>query len=280
MLLSAYIDHYGRTRDVSAGYVAQLRVAASTLETHVGTPLHLDDVASEIVNAWLAALLATRARDTARSKRGALLTILAGAVADGFLAAMPKGIRVIRRRDRLIDGYSAEDMRRLIGVAAKMPGRFLRLKVARAVWWPTFLRVAWSTGLRLGDVLSLPRSAIGPGGRIYIVQRKTGGALMRQLSAAALDGVAEIARQSPGHEFAVPPYCRRKLFYRHFRRLATAAGLGGTARWIRRGSASEVEKEHPGCGWKHLGHAAPGLAERSYLVPRIVGERIIGPPEV
>lgn len=40
-------------------------------------------------------------------------------------------------------------MRRLIAVAEKLTGRFRTLPVARSVWWPTFLRVAWSTGLRL-----------------------------------------------------------------------------------------------------------------------------------
>lgn len=280
MLLRAYIDHYNSTRDVSAGYIGQLRVAVSVLETHVGKPLHLDEVSAEMLNDWLSRMLTVRSRDTVRSKRGAILSLLAGAAGDGFLAARPQRIRVIRRRDRLIDGYGEAEMQRLIAAAEKMPGRFARLTVARSIWWPTFLRVAWSTGLRLGDVLSVPRSAIGSGGRVYIVQRKTGRAIVRQLTAAAMDGVEKIAAACPGREFAVPPYCRRRLFYAHFSRLAKSAGLSGTSKWIRRGSASEVEKLHPGAGWKHLGHAAPGLAERSYLVPRICGQWIAQPPEI
>lgn len=279
MLLLDYTARYIRSRDIAPNSSAQLRYAAQSLHRYLSGDAAIERLDSIAINGWIGSLLETRARETARSQRRMIVTILRAAAGEGIIPAVPT-IRPIKQRDRLIDGYSVADMRALIAAAAQLRGKFRSLPVARSVWWTTFLRVAWSTGLRLGDVLSIDRAAIIPSGRLHIVQHKTGRAIIRTISPEGLAGIAAIADACPGRAFAIPPYCRRNAFYGHFRRLATAAGLAGTARWIRRGSASEVEKEHPGCGWKHLGHAAPGLAERSYLVPRIVGERIIGPPEV
>lgn len=69
--------------------------------------------------------------------------------------------------------------------------------------------------------------------------------------------------------------------HEEFKSLVTSAAIRpGTTRWIRRSSASYLDKDHPGHAGRHLGHSTPGLAESNYIDPTITGGDNFRPPEL
>jgi len=138
--------------------------------------------------------------------------------------------------------------------------------------------VAWDTGLRWGDLVTLQADQIGADGLVVRPQRKTGRPYIGRISASTAEATRRSLERTPlGTVF--PWEASHETFCAQFRHLTELAGVRmGTWKWLRRGSATDVELERPGSASAHLGHK-PGstIAATNYLDPAILGAARRGP---
>jgi hypothetical protein len=141
--------------------------------------------------------------------------------------------------------------------------------IPQTLYWRIFIAVTWDTALRCGDALSIRLADIQANGKFMLTQQKTGWAHVCQLRQSTLDLIRESI--PPQRKLLLPwPNCG-KFFRERFSKLVTMAGIPqGSSKWLRRASATEIERCHPGAAMSHLGHRTPGLAYRSYVDPRII----------
>lgn len=270
--LSDFARQYLAPRDVSRDYAARLVKRAIALESFAAA-----DLAGSLNEATLTAFLRSLHVQprTVRCYRADLLTLW-HAAADEELAPYPRARKVFspRRTAQLVECYSLDEARRLLDSAAMLTGAY-RNGVARWLYWTATLRVAWESGFRRGDVWRLRRDAVQADGAVQIVQHKTGQLAEARLSAATVAALDAIGRPQPCEWTMDASY-----FGRHFKRLREAAKVGrGTFKWLRRASGSYVEAAQPGAGYRHLGHAGPGVFARHYDA-RIGGAQRAAPPEL
>lgn len=279
MQLSALVQSYlleHECCDVYAGNLAAVVRSFSTFLEHQATT---DDLADEPVNRWLASLAG--AAETRNNKRRQLLTLWRYAYLDLHTVERGPGrIRRIKRPERVPECWTLEQFRRLEEECDRLPGRFRKLPVQRALYMRALVDAKYDTALRLGDLLSLERDWIWPGGFLSIVQHKSGKSHRIRLRDSTLARIDELQAALPGHRLIWPQFAERKRFYQLFRKIVAAAGLKGSSKWIRRTSGSYYEREHPGEAWRHLGHARPGVDRQFYLAPNIAYPERPLPPDV
>ena len=146
----------------------------------------------------------------------------------------------------------------------------LRNGVREGAFWRAFILVVYDTGIRFGDVMALRGNDLRDGCLVVMVH-KTDVEILRPLSPEAIKAIEVIC--SSKREFVFDwPYAK-ETFSVHWRKLVKAAGLPTGPKQgphkLRRTSASHLEAVAPGTAGRHLGHLTPGLAEASYIDPRI-----------
>jgi integrase len=284
MKLTEYVSRYELRHDIRPSTAAQLRVVARLFTAWAGAD-DLSALADDAVNAWLLRRKNDgRSPRTVKGNRISLLMLWRSAAREG-LVGQPQFIRVVKCPESVIEGYDARQMRALIDAADRMRGNFVGTRIDKRRWWRSLLLSYWDTSLRLGDLFSIERAWIVPQprgvGSLSIVQQKTGGVtrhFLRKRTMAAIDTCMKSPNDGRRLIWSMP--FGRRAFYRAFKRLAESAGLGGTSKYIRRGSSSEVERIAPGMGSIHLGHKSPDLFRKSYRVARIVQPEVILPPPI
>jgi integrase len=192
--------------------------------------------------------------------------------ADNDLCDLPQKLRSVRVPENVPTAFTIDDMQRLLWAANYLNN---------PLYWKSLLLAAYDTALRLGDLLSIERQDIWPDGSLSIVQRKTGRTHRVQLRPETMEAIESYLNGRKTGTIWPLLTQTRNGFYAVFRRLKRWAKMeNGSMKWLRRASASYVEASHPGMGWRHLGHAAPGLAEKCYLDPKIVRPKPTLPPRL
>lgn len=70
-----------------------------------------------------------------------------------------------------------------------------------------------------------------------------------------------------------------KVLWYWFDKITEAAGVNGSAKWVRRTGATRVEQHQPGSAMAYLGHKTAGLAYQHYVDARqIQSNRPMPPP--
>jgi len=277
--MRAYVGSYCLSRDVSKGYAFQLRNCVDKFGEFLGREAQFADLTDDTVNRYLAWMIEQGfARETIAGRRRMLKTIWLEAFADSLVSQPPRKLRPIRTVDRVIDGYLREDMLALIATAKALPGNFRGTAVPRAGYWSSLLPAKWESTLRLGDILTFERAFIQPGGFISIVQNKTGRIVRRKFSSETLSLIDSFHDPARRHIWGIR--IKRRQWFRAFKQLASLAGVGGTSRWIRRGSASYCERERPGAGPESLGHSSPRMFYQHYKVDKICAAEPTEPPSL
>lgn len=260
MNVTQFALDYAIKTGASAGYTEQLRVLAKRL------PWSVQDLTAKNIDAYLTQALHSLAPQTVQNHRRMLCTLRKAALRDGLLVDdCTAGIRRVKCPRPLPRAWSHDEIRRLIAAAKEMPGGTARCRWS--VLLPAWITFAYSSGLRLGDMLAVRHESIR-GNKLALVQAKTGRPHVVMLDDAAIRAVYSL------------PICGDRIFgdlvgrcvlIRAFRRLVKRAGMTGSGRYLRRSSATYavVAGMDPE---DHLGHMTPGLARRCYVDPVLVAE--------
>lgn len=275
LTLRDYLDRYAATRPVRAGTLRQYEITVRLLEAHAAGPVHLADLEGDLLPAWLRALAATRKPATVRSKRAGIMALWRAAADDGIVDLPRRRIRLAPVPWTPPTAWTIAEVRKLVAAARGLRRRHA-CGLARAQFWPLAIRLAWDTGLRWGDLVSL-RFADVEGDLVSIVQSKTGRPHLARLWPSTVAALGASYRDCP-RELVVPWPATHQTFARQVRLLVKAAGIRpGTWKWIRRGGASDVEAQDPNRGHasRHLGHrAGVSVAALHYVDPRVVGATV------
>lgn len=252
MLLHDYLDRYNRARDIRPSTLIHYHWVVRSFERHNGS-IDMTSLTGTAVNDWLIWLAADRHLSpwTIKQRKISLLVLWRAAWQDG-LAPPLEPVKRLRPLRHSPQAWTLDEVRRLLVVAD-----------GAGPWWGSLVRAAYDTGLRLGDLLSLPVQHVAR--LCNIVQRKTGLPVVCQFRPATLTAICRLlAGRTDGLVWPWP--LRREAFYRRFRRLVSAASIRpGTFRWLRRSAATACESVRPGDGTLLLGHAARSTTEAWYI---------------
>lgn len=257
--LRVFVGQYVASRPLSRAYAARLRWTGNALEAFAGSAAIAEVLTEANANGFLAAQ-ADKSPFTIRSYRSDILTLW-NAAADCDLVAYPvlRRVRAARVPELVVDCYSLEEARAILGAAAGLVGRY-RHGVSRRAYWESAIRLAWDSGLRRGDVVAFRRDCLRSDGSYAVCQAKTRKVVRGRLHASTVEALAAIGGVYPLRWSGDLVY-----FTRQFRRLVLEAGVGrGSFKWLRRSSGSHVETDQPGAGYKHLGQAGPDVFRRYY----------------
>jgi len=273
------LRQYLLERDLEPASAKQFLTVLTRFDLHLKRRSEADDFKSEIVNAWLTAMLNEGlSRRTVRGYGGRLLTLWRWAFDVGHVQSPPSRVKKISVPDLIPVGFTRDELERLLAEAAKLTGCFRRSKVSRPHFAVALLRVVWDSGLRAGDLRRLTRMDYAHDGLGVILQGKTGWPKTFRLSPSTMEAIE--ATYPPERTRIFGDAISRRRLFKWVKRIVDAAGMTGGTKKIRKGGASAVENAQPGGAMRYLGHRTPGLAARFYLDPRIVGGNPPGPPEL
>lgn len=263
MFLEEWAAQYAGARGVSAKYSEHLRLAARALGRTAGQPLQTGDLSASVVNRHLERLLERERSDSHRAnQRRLLLTLWRHAARRGLAPPLPdmEDVASVRVRQQLVECWTVAEVRRLVDTAESGPG-FCGGIPAR-LYWPSYFRAAWDTGLRGVDLRAVRIGA--PAAQFAIVQHKTGRRIWLQLRPATLAAIETCVSAQPGRAMVWPLFGRIETWRKAARQIVRAAGLPGSIGRLRASSGTDVETHHPGWGHRHLGNSA-AVFERHYL---------------
>jgi len=247
-MLSHLLDAYRTERGIRQCTFYRIGRSVAVYTEFIGHDCTTADLSSEPINRWIAWMLERYAPKSARGFRGDLLSLWRFA-ADRDLCPYPARIRVVHLPRPIPVAWTLDEVRRLVAACVgQRHGDYLSL-----LW-----TVAYETGLRRGDLLSLDVSQIAPDGTIRAMQHKTDIGHACRLS---LD-TAERVRSRGGLK---PPVGVRRI-YRLMERVRECANVSiGALQQMRRTGATQVEMQQPGAAQRFLGHTDPRTSARYYI---------------
>ena len=279
--LGEYVSEYTLLRDVRPETLRQYAIVARLYEAWAGGPVQLAELDEASASAWLRDYAASGVSpQTVRSKKCGLLALWRAAADQGLCEPPTRRIRAVRCPWRPPVAWDWEEVSKLLETCQKLP-RWHKCGMRRSAWFDLAVRVAWDSGLRRGDQLALPVSAVRADGTVAISQSKTGRPVVFRLAPSTMEALTRSLEVAP-RELVTPWPCSHETLDDQFGRLVAKSGIRpGTWKWIRKSSATDVEVQCPRAGSVHLGHV-PGsrIAERSYLDPAILGRTVTTPREL
>lgn len=274
MTLCTFLGEYCARRDLASASVEQLRWAIHSLDKHAGKHVRLAELSRDLLHGWIEARIAGGiSRIHVARQRGSVLALWREAAEMGLAPLVPK-VRPVKVRTPAPVAYWPDELRALLTAIDSLPGAFA-CGVPRRLLMHALVLVGYYSGLRPSDLRLLRRGDITPTGRLVVVVSKTGRVHDCQLPP---DALAAVDATWPDRRRLLFPLSRRTLCF-WWRVARQRAGVGGTAKWLRRSGATAVEAQQPGSAARFLGHSTPGLAARHYVDPRQVGQdRPVPPP--
>jgi integrase len=275
--------HYAIARPISESTLRTTYSGAiRSFGLFLAAPAKVKDLTAANVNGWLVWASGRFAPHTLHGARQVILCLWRFAFEESIVHDFPRKIRKVKRPRLVVEAWDTEQVGKLLAAADATAGEFRKTGIEKRLWWRAFILVAWYTGLRLSDVLAIKGASIARmadgSGRLTTVMQKTQEAIHRIFPQDAMQAVDACMSSGTPRELILPPWVNRRFFYREFKLLVKAAGLTGSAKWLRRGGASEAERIKPGAGSLHLGHRSPGLFASNYKCDRIVQQEITLPP--
>ncbi|HEY1598959.1 MAG TPA: hypothetical protein VGG64_05120, partial [Pirellulales bacterium] len=284
-LVEVYLERRNRERpigrEVSIKSSDHLNDSVQAFSKWLGRRATLDDLSADTVNQFLLDnLTAGKSPYTVKARRTGLLVLLRRAIRLGLVQDVDvRDVRTVHCPALRIDGYSQNDLTRLVEQAAKMKGVVRKTGISKSIFFASAILTQWNLGIRIGDLTRIAVRDFDPRGFFWVMESKTGKGRSRILQSATRGAIAACIAVNPHRQLIWPGLVARSL-YRAVSTIAKDAGLPGTSRWIRRGAASLVENQKAGSAWKFLNHSVPTLFENHYRVERLVDPNPIAPPEV
>lgn len=258
MMLTDYASLYL----AEVGASAQYRSITMRLARRIDMPIA--EFTAARINTVIATDLAVYAKNTVRTHRAILSAIYRHAKDNGVVDDCTRKISRVKVPQPIPRAWTSEEMRRLYAAAGKLQGRFRKM-VARSQVMQAAILVGYSTALRLRDLMGLRHDNIREGQVVLCIQ-KTRRVHAVALTEEAQSALTELPRVGPlvfGHFLATTTF----LYW--FRKIVKQSGLDGSAKYLRRSSATYAclaGIDPTG----HLGHATPELARKHYLDPAIM----------
>ncbi len=264
---------------VCVKYGAMLRAVTRSFTAFLGRTATVGDLTEPTINGFLASRDGKVCPETIVNNRANLLRLWEYAAEIGYLPNRPNRRRVRRPKvsAKPPSAWTHAELAALLAAAAKIRGRCQLYGFLWSDFFVAFINLKYDIGVRLGDIL-----AIGPGHimgeTVAITQHKTGQPVIHRIRRETLASIAKLLPESRDTVFALPH--RREYFYARFRRLVKAAAVrpGGT-KWLRRSSASYLERDNPGASRRHLGHKTGDMWKR-YVDPTIAYDDPPLPPPI
>jgi len=213
----------GAARNTLLAYQADLEDFAAFAAAHARPPAACD---APLLQSYMAGLqrAGLAARSAAR-RLSALRQFHRFLLREGIRADDPTSLLDAPRLPRTLPKYlSEQEVDALLAAAARMPGR--RGGVARAA-----LEILYATGLRVSELLALPRGALAGDTSVLLIRGKGGRERIVPLSDAAKQAAAAlIAEDADASRFLFPGRdarraLTRQAFFLLLKRLALEAGL-------------------------------------------------------
>lgn len=239
---------------------------------------HFESVA---VNRYLRDRAETLSPWTLKQRRISLLVLWKFGNEVEMISRVPRRIRPIKCPPLVIHTWTPDDVRQLLQTAESMDDCFQFSRnmedwqpIQRGLFFSALIRVAWDTGLRVSDVLTLRWPDVeSASGRLLIIQQKTNHPVRVQLTDSTMQALQTLVRHH-GRIVCFPAIMRQEHLSREFTKLVARAGLKGNLTTLRKSSATHIEQQAPGLGWVHLGHKSPETTRRWYIdAERAYGER-------
>jgi integrase len=260
-----YVTTYQLKTGIRKGSVYQYTATAKCMDSWAGKPVELAELSADWFNRWLRDISETLAPATVACRKRHGLALWRSAHDDG-LAETCRG-RLIRRvvaPRRHATAWTPEEVRSLLAVAGELEGFYDFAGQKRADLWQMLIRCAWDTGLRQGDLLAASPGDFNHLGCAVVSQSKTSRDVLVKLSKGTMQQLATTNWR--GRTKLCPWPYTLEHFRAEFTWIVLAAGLTGTFKKLRKSSATDVEKHHPGWGAIHLGHgSAFKVADQHYF---------------
>lgn len=265
--------------DLAIGYCRRVGGSPGYREQLVVLCRRLHWVASDLtpdkIDAYLDNAAGHLAPSTVHNHRRMLGTLMRFAAQEGYL---DKSIlRPLRRVKVPLPCPTAIDhagIARWVKTAQQMQGGFRRCEYR--VFLPAWILVAYSTGLRLGDLLKIRHDQIR-GHRLLLAQSKTSEPHVAWLDDHALRAISALPRVGP---LIFGDLTNRDRVLHAMRRLVKCSQLGGTTKWLRRSGATYCEAQGK-CASRHLGHRDPSMKKRyidRLLLAELTSQGATAPP--
>ena len=280
MTLAKYVDAYLVAHDVADRTAEDYRWLAAQFSNWAGALGRLDVLSAETINRyliWLRERGCTPA--TVRSRRTKVLLLWRASYRDGHTDNRPDADRIRRIRVPAPNpqGLTHEQTERLVAYCRANMRRRLRLvPVPAGDYLAALFLFLWSSGMRLGDALSMEYAWLGP--TVTWRQSKTSTWHTAKLSPATLEAIERI--RTPLRAMVWPrPGKSRTALYRMIRRAFAGAGLLGSSKYLRRGGATDVYR-NGGDPAAYCGHVPGSRVAYRYYVSQEAQITPVSPTEL
>jgi integrase len=281
LTLSRYLrEDYCLTHEIGVETQRQYEIAVRLFERWSGGPVPLSALDPLKVSAWLRDLSADRSPSTVRAKRVQVMSLWRAAADDGLCSPPLRRVRSVRVPAKDPVAWTHAEVCQLLAATARLQ-RWHPCGLRRSDWWALAVRVAWDTGLRWGDMVSIRVDQINEEGVLRMTQSKVQRPILCQLSPGTFAAARASVERCP-RGILLPWAGSHETFAQQVSHLVRLAAIRpGTWKWLRRGSATDVELIERGAATAHLGHR-PGsrIAADNYLDPAILGANRPAPREL
>jgi len=277
--LREFLPRYAAERGIRVRSITSISSRLASLEQMLARPATLDDLNDTTMNLWTSRLLEAGIRPvTVRGYRGAALALWRAAYELHFLETRPGRIRKIRVKPTVPECWTASQLVQVLEAFRKLHGQMQSdLTLRRATFWTAFVLIGYYSALRFGDMLSLRWDQIQDG-VIVLQMSKTSDVIACRLPSDALEALDKIRHIDRSLVFG--ELINSKNLCSLFRRVLRAHDLPGSIKWLRRTSATLLERTYPGAARAHLGHRTHGLAYKHYVDPRLLQQNKPIPPSI
>ena len=264
------VDSYILSHPMCAKHKSTFRNRLQKFIVFMGGEVLLSDLTADDINRFLISLERShRQPATVRGFRTGLISVLKFTK---WKADEREDIRRVRVPRKVVTAWTHEQIYRLIAVAETLEG-FLPNGVRRSTFWLTAILGGYSTGLRWGDLSTLPVSQIRADRSCTVVMSKTQRPVTVRFSELAMRCIEE-----HGQAEVLPCPCTQKWFCAEFSKLVERAEIrGGSFRWLRRSAGSYADRERHGDGRRLLGHCDDVTFNNHYRDEAIVGVSVPEP---
>ena len=160
-----------------------------------------------------------------------------------------------------------KEIKKLLRAAARITGK-MKNGVPWSLFWETAIHVAYSTGLRRGDMLKVKSSKIDKKRYMIIKQSKTEKPVRVRFSKKAVKLI-----KKHGHKLATPWPYTAEHFGKCFKKLCKLAGVNPNAlwKWLRRSAGSYADAD--GRGHEVLGNGR-NVFEKHYRSQKVASKKL------